>query len=189
MKTVLFDIDGVINSTHRLNLEKFGISHEAIQPFFKGPFSECLVGKVDTKEILEPYLREWRFPGTIEDFLHHWHTDENNTRLEMVALIEELQQLSYRVCAATNQEKYRTAYLRNEMGYSQIFDYVFSSCEIGFKKPDVEFFTYILHNLGVLPSNVIFFDDTPSHIDGAKTVGIQAHIYQSTEECRRIIGI
>ena len=182
------DIDGVVNEEVFANFTEFGISTEQMQPFWHGPFAEALIGTADTKEIIQPFLQEWGWQGTIDEFFDHWHQEEHKTSPEMVNLINELKSQSIIVCAATNQEQYRTEYLKNAMGYDQLFDHVFSSCELGYKKPDPAFFTTILDHLSIAPEEVLFFDNTQKHVDGALSLGIKAHFFKSPEQCREIIG-
>ena len=64
------------------------------------------------------------------------------------------------------------------MGFSRDFDSVFCSAEIGYKKPDRVFFTYILEHLDADPSDVWYFDDTIENIESARHVGINSILYR-----------
>ncbi len=63
------------------------------------------------------------------------------------------------------------------MGFTRDFDTVFCSAEIGYKKPDTEFFMHILATLGADPSDIWYFDDAVENIESAKKIGINAILY------------
>jgi HAD superfamily hydrolase (TIGR01509 family) len=54
------------------------------------------------------------------------------------------------------------------MGFAKDFDTVFCSCELGYKKPQREFYEKILHILGANASEVLYFDDAIENIEAAK---------------------
>ena len=66
--------------------------------------------------------------------------------------------------------------------FSEYFDGVFCSAEIGFKKPQKEYFEYILDSLGVLPNQVIYFDDAEENIDTAESLWIDARLYKNISD-------
>ncbi len=54
-------------------------------------------------------------------------------------------------------------------------DHWFASHLIGARKPDVTMYQHIEHTLGVLPAEIVFFDDLIENIDAAKQRGWLAH--------------
>jgi glucose-1-phosphatase len=55
------------------------------------------------------------------------------------------------------------------------FDKVYLSCEMGMRKPDPEIFRTVCREQQLEPSRTLFIDDSPQHIEGAKTAGLQTH--------------
>lgn len=184
MKAILFDVDGVLVEASYAKFETFGIISQMVEPFFTGPFKDALIGKIDTKEALKPYLEQWKFTGSVDDFLLHWHEYENNPRKEMLKLVKKLRAEGYIVCVATNQDLYRTAYLKNNMGFSALFDQFYSSCDLGVQKYDNLYFTKVIDDLNVLPEEILFFDDTEACIKSAESIGIHAHLCRNYVECK-----
>lgn len=184
-KVILFDADGVT-----IHSEMFGvyyqrtnnISPDEMLPFYRGIFQECLIGKADLKEVIAPWLVKWKWDGSVDTFLLQWFQYEHNIDQRVVTLIRALQKNDVSCYLATNQEKYRTEYMRNEMEFGKIFDGIFSSAEIGSKKPQKEFYECILHTLGVEKDTILYADDTASHVDGAKLVGIEGYLYTGFED-------
>ena len=67
------------------------------------------------------------------------------------------------------------------------FDHVFNSSEMGFAKPDVQIFELACDRLGLTPSDVVFVDDSPSHVEAAASVGIRAHLFSTTTALAELV--
>lgn len=90
---------------------------------------------------------------------------------------------------ATNQEKFRTAYIKNVM-FPNVFDGIFSSCEIGAIKPSKDYFQAILGKLkldGIMTDQIQYFDDNQTNVDAANLLGIQGHLYHNVALVRETI--
>jgi putative hydrolase of the HAD superfamily len=51
-------------------------------------------------------------------------------------------------------------------------------------KPDAKIFRLLLDELGAEPADCLFFDDRQVNVDGARAVGIQAHLWNGAEAAR-----
>jgi putative hydrolase of the HAD superfamily len=194
IKCILFDADGVVIRTEMFSVQyqkEYGISNEEMLPFFVGEFQECIVGKKDLKKVLKKWLPKWKWQGTVDEFLQYWSKAEHKTDERIIESIETLRKNGVKCFLATNQEKYRISYLKQEMQFEKIFDGIFSADTIGYKKPDKEFYEYILNDLknqhNIQANEIIFFDDDQKNVDGAKAVGINAHLYTGFDKYKKII--
>lgn len=187
VRLAIFDADGVVTSSKKFAVDlekKFGIKPEALTPFFEGPFQEALIGKADLKVIIEPYLKEWGWTGSIDSFLEFWFHSENAVNNLLAKKIMELREQGIKCYLATNQEKYRKDYMREEMNLKQLVNGIFSSSDLGCKKPDKQFFERLLKRLDpkreIPTKEILFWDDSEENVAAAKAFGIQA--YQYTDE-------
>jgi len=62
-----------------------------------------------------------------------------------------------------------------------IFHKTYYSHLIGLRKPHVEAFQYILEDQNLQANEVLFIDDSLQHIQGASSIGIQAHHMENTD--------
>jgi FMN phosphatase YigB (HAD superfamily) len=59
------------------------------------------------------------------------------------------------------------------------FKNVFISSSIGLRKPEAEAFEFVVREIGVPASRIVFFDDSPHNIDGARACGLQTVLVKS----------
>ena len=72
------------------------------------------------------------------------------------------------------------------------FDIIFNTAEIGIAKPDPAVFHHVLAELEVGVDEVVFIDDLPENVEGARTAGLRAHVHTdraSTAEFLRDHGV
>jgi HAD superfamily hydrolase (TIGR01509 family) len=69
------------------------------------------------------------------------------------------------------------------------------AADIGYPKPDPQGFLIAAEQLGVLPAEVVFLDDTPECVDGARAVGMTGIVVDPTDRrpafdaARRLLGL
>jgi len=54
------------------------------------------------------------------------------------------------------------------------FQSILVSSELGLRKPDSEAFRVVARWIGIEPQEILFFDDTPGNVDGARAAGCRA---------------
>jgi glucose-1-phosphatase len=68
----------------------------------------------------------------------------------------------------------------------QHFRQLFTSCELGRRKPEPEAFARLAARIGVPASQLVFFDDVEQNVIGARNAGLQAYRVESAAEIRAI---
>ena len=58
----------------------------------------------------------------------------------------------------------------------------FLSHEIGRRKPETEAFAYVAREIGVDPARILFLDDLPENVAGARAAGMQAVVVRSPDD-------
>ena len=67
------------------------------------------------------------------------------------------------------------------------FDVQIWSCHHGVIKPGPEIYRICLEALRCEPNRALFFDDRPRNVEGARAVGMEAHIFESAEQAAEIV--
>ncbi|MFC0041155.1 HAD family hydrolase [Actinomadura rayongensis] len=62
------------------------------------------------------------------------------------------------------------------------------SCRIGVAKPDPRAYAITARRLGADPADVLFFDDSPANVEGARRAGMRAEVFASPEQVRALVG-
>ncbi len=196
IKAVVFDADGVvINSPGYFSVQyqkEFGVSNDVMLPFFKGVFQECLVGKADLKEELKSVLNKWEWNGSVDDLLDYWFEIEHYIDGRVLDSIDKLKKKGIKCFLGTKQERYRTKYMEKEMGFSEIFDDIYSSAEVGYKKPDKKFFDFINKELdsrwNIKPGEIMFWDDDLENVEAAGISGWSSYLYKNFEDFDGVVS-
>lgn len=62
------------------------------------------------------------------------------------------------------------------LGIADLVDAPLSSCALGLHKPDPQVFSLAAQALGLPPAEVLFIDDRPENVEGARKVGMPARL-------------
>ncbi len=188
IQAVVFDADGVLVFPDRFAehlTREHQITQEATQAFWQGKFSDCILGKADLGTVLPPYLKEWGWQGSADEFMQLWFSVEDAVDMRVLNAAKMLREAGFVCCLASNQEPHRAKYMSDVMGFSTFFDHLFFSGVLGMKKPDVRFYEAIETALGMSGEQIAFWDDSPTHIETAKQRGWSAELYIGYEEFQR----
>lgn len=186
IKVVLLDGDGVLLKKHKyfseMYAEKHGVDLEKITPFFTGPFGACKKGQADVKEELAPYLKDWGWDKSVDEFLDYWFTSDTVEDEQVVAEAQKLREKGLKCYLASDQEKYRAEYIKSQTKLGQAVDGLFVSCDMGCSKSEPVFFEKVLKQLSVESSEVLYWDDEEENVAVAKKLGIDARVYTSFDD-------
>jgi putative hydrolase of the HAD superfamily len=182
--TVLFDADGVMQRTapgwqdelaamvgprNDLDADDFALAVQQAE-------APTMDGKTEIADAMVEVLRRYSVSLRVDDILDLW------TRItadpSMIEAVQDLRCAGLRCCLATNQQRQRAAWMKANLGYQEVFDEEFYSCDLGLAKPDPAFFTTILKHLAVEPSAVLFVDDTAANVDAARELGLNAYLFR-----------
>ena len=69
-------------------------------------------------------------------------------------------------------------------GFLERFDRVFTSHEIGHRKPQPECFAHVLQAIALPANEVLLFDDLPPNVEAARALGLQAVLVKGPGDVR-----
>lgn len=182
IKAIIFDTDGTIIHREMYFSERFSkefnVPLEKILPFFKNEFQLCLVGKADLKVELQKYLPLWGWTKSVDELLAYWFTNESDVDKGLIESVKQLRTRGFKCYLDTNNDKYRTQYLLDNLGLKNLFDGIFSSAELGYLKPQNGFWAAIHDRLGKpAKPEVLVWDDDEKNVESAKSFGFQSELY------------
>lgn len=192
---ILFDADEVIQTWARdyramfATLIRPGADVDAFIDDIFAAEAPCLASLDEVAPRLAPVLAQWESSGTAEDVLTIFttvHTDPH-----ILQIVQDLRRGGVACHLASNQQAHRAAFMSHTLGYAQIFDSLFYSCEIGARKPEAAYFAAVLTQLRIDPAHLLFIDDRAENVAAARQAGIpsiQFHIASGATELRRLLS-
>jgi putative hydrolase of the HAD superfamily len=91
-----------------------------------------------------------------------------------VALLEKLRDRVPLYAFSNTNAAHHAVWSRKFAPALENFRRVFVSSQMGLRKPDKASFDYISREIGVPHPRILFFDDTPVNVEGARAAGLQA---------------
>ena len=180
---ILFDADGVVQTTDEkwwfALTDLIGPSDpDRVQRFLGDIMAAELPALAGTTTFVGPLaevLRRWEVTIPASEVLSRWqHIDVD---FSMIAAIRELTGQGVRCALATNQHPERAAYMRDTLGYDEVFAELFYSCDEGVAKPDPAFFSRAVERLAVPAQRTLFVDDNGDNVAGAREAGLVAELF------------
>jgi putative hydrolase of the HAD superfamily len=144
------------------------------------------------------------------DFQQHWHafSDAAGVKLqpaqveriaemetlmwlrvnhETLALARQIKAHGVRIAILSNMPHDLLAYVRREFQWLKEFEVKIWSCEFGSTKPDTAIYHHCLNALGCPAERTLFFDDRLNNVEAARSLGMDAHLFESTDQARAIV--
>lgn len=181
MNAVLFDADGVIQrrpAGWRDQLQSLIGTDRDPDRFLASLFSAedpALCGGHDFAEALPEVLRRWECRVPLSRVLDVWKMIEVDR--DAMRIVRTLRQTGVRCHLATNQEAHRAQHMSEMLGYRELFDREFYSCDLGAAKPSKAFFSAITDSIGEKPERILLIDDRRENVDAAHAAGIQGAVH------------
>ena len=193
VKAIIFDLGAVILNINYQNtideFKKLGVKNP--NSFYSKKtqthlFNQIETGKISQKEFLLQLQKETS-DASIQQVKNAWNAMLLDLPEERIKLLKSLNQ-NYAIFLLSNTNALHICEFKKKLGdneyteFYNLFDKVYYSHKIGFRKPQAEAFTIILNQNKLAAHEVLFIDDSPQHIEGAKKLGIQAYHLQDNEE-------
>lgn len=172
---ILFDADWTFLANNYLVAHELWVENEAFQLFFTEAFPKTVTGEADLKEVLAPYLPQMWWKGSVQDFLDIWFSSQELIREWMLDLLVDLKNRWYRCSLCSQQEKYRSAYLKSQMWFDDLFHTCYFTSDFWCTKKDPRFYTSIIDHSTIGQEKTLFIDDKISYCQTAEQVWIQAY--------------
>jgi putative hydrolase of the HAD superfamily len=151
---------------------------------------EYQVGKISAEVWADRFVRDWDLDLAPDKFLAEFCSWSKGFFPGAKELLSTLRR-RYRLAVLSNSNALH--WKRNEeLGIFQEFEFAVGSHEIGLCKPDPAAFQAVLEKAKVPPAAVVFFDDLPANVAGAKTCGIRARRVEgvgAVRECLIQLGL
>ena len=185
MYSYIFDIGGVlVKYEHESVVQLLAGSGEYDEEAIRALFDEELSYKVQTGRITAVDFFEKHIKRVMTDLTYEgWiklHVDYFRINPEGFDLMLDLKKKGRKIYILSNlAEFHKVAIERKITGFFDHSEYNFLSYEMGYFKPEAGIYQGLIQKTGERPENLVFFDDLPQNIEGAKKAGIKGIVFSN----------
>jgi len=115
------------------------------------------------------------------------HSSWRNINSGTVALMEEVKKAGYTLGILSNMPTDFLVWARKNIPVFSLPHVSLFSCEVSLIKPEKAIYNRMLSLLGLEGREVVFFDDTMKNIESARSLGIEAFLWENPETARRVL--
>ena len=186
IKALLLDADGIVIQGRKryfsdIIAEEKGLDVADVLKFFQNEYKKCVVGQAELKDEVAKYLTAWKWDKSVDELLGYWFSCDGNPSEEVLDLVKQLRNSGLRVYIASDHTKYRAEDIMKRLKMEEYFDGSFFSCNTGYTKKEIGFYTYVKDKLGLLPSEIMFWDDEKEKVEVGKQAGVVGIVYENFE--------
>jgi len=193
IKSIIFDLGVVllnidyqktINEFHKLGISKASEFYSKKKQTNIFNLLEC--GKINDENFVKKIQLSCK-NASKKQILFAWNALLQDLPQERIELLKNLKR-KYPIYLLSNTNSIHISEFRRQIGdelyieFYNIFNKVYYSYEIGYRKPNSQAFKIVIEENNLNPNEVLFIDDSPQHIEGAKRLGIQSHHLLDNEE-------
>lgn len=191
VRAVLVDADGVlqVNADDWLDRLRSFVAPQDRDAFVDDLFDAeqpALRGERAFADVVADVCARWGLAGREDELVDHWR--HAVVQPEVVEVVRELRGAGIACHLATNQNDVRATYLLDELGYADLFDSAFCSCDLGATKDEPAFLRTVADRLGLPMAELLLVDDSEKHVETARRAGARAvrwSVDDSTDELRQ----
>ncbi|MBI3239905.1 MAG: HAD family phosphatase [Flavobacteriia bacterium] len=186
-EAIIFDLGGVlINLDYQLTskafidlgLTDFDATYSQLQQ--TDLFDRFETGAISSFHFINRLLDQLPQGTSGNKVVHAWNAMILDFPEERLLWLLEMKQ-RYRIFLLSNTNTLHMEAVRRSLertiGHQRLEDYfeqVYLSCEMGLRKPNPEIFSRVCDEQGLNPATTVFIDDSPQHVAGAASIGLQA---------------
>ena len=186
IKSIIFDLGAVLlNISYQKTIEEFdklGIKNSST--FYSKKLQTNIFNLLETGEISESdfikEIQKYCTESTNTQILYAWNDMLLDLPLHRVELLNQLKK-DFNLYLLSNTNSIHITEFENKIGSKQyqelyqLFDKVYYSHKIGHRKPNAKAFQLIIEENNLIAEEILFIDDSPQHIEGAKKLGIKTY--------------
>ena len=152
----------------------FGFDYEEMNELHNFIFNVFEIGSITMDEYLDTVLFNQPRDFSKEEFKQFMYKQSQELPKMLPWMKSWKKETDLPVFALSNENLELNTYRIKKFDLHKVFDGFFSSCYLGFRKPDPRIFETALKITSVNPDESIYFDDRPMLVQAAQKLGINA---------------
>jgi putative hydrolase of the HAD superfamily len=192
---ILFDIGGVLltngwdHKERSTVAEQFKLDRDALESRHAKAFEAWERGELSRDEYLDAVIFYEPRSFSREEFFAAMCAQSKELPNGALCILKELAASDKcRIGALNNEARETHEFRANEFGLHKLFNYTFTSCYMGLRKPDSKIYLRSLGILGDTPERSLFIDDRLENLAAAAAVGMNAIRFTGEADLRHQLG-
>lgn len=190
IKALIFDIGGVVvqgslDAYSQIAGLVFGCPREVVREHAIPLIMQLERGQIDSYALWEDLgrtleglgLGKAQAPEKLEPLWTQIITESIRVDESMIRMCRQLSQVMP-IAALSNTITDHADYLRS-IGTYDCFKPCVLSCEVGYRKPELQIYEMTVGLLGLEPAQCLFIDDLKCNIQAAKKTGMKTHLFKN----------
>lgn len=188
IKAIAFDLGGVVLASEQEQFYRhaqaaFGLPLTKIKEVMWRHQPDLERGDLTISQFWQAVMSDLGQPYDAAKDDHLWsdhYVEDSIINEGILRLIDQIRDQGIKVVLLSNTHAEHVDLNRHRHIFEH-FDVCFFSNEMRARKPEAKAYKYVLNKLGIEPVELVFFDDRPENVDGAKDLGIQAFKYHDSD--------
>lgn len=190
IKVIIFDYNGVVKKINKYFFDDveliYGLSAQEKQNAKKATcdlFEQLDKGLLDEESFWLKFSQAINkpMPVNVKELSRELFNEHFELYQEVVNMTKNLKAEGYTTAVLSDTFPYMSEIIRQRGGYDY-FDKVYLSCEVGFVKPQKEFYELAIKDLAVLPGECIFIDDDEGNLLPAEKLGMKTVLAKKPDQ-------
>lgn len=193
IKVVFMDIGGVMltngwdHESRAKAAEVFGFDYTEMNILHNFIYNVFEIGSISLDEYLDTVVFDKPRDFTKYQFKDFMYSQSVELPQMLAWLKSWKRKIDLPVFAISNENEELNNYRIQTFNLHELFDGFFSSCYVGYRKPDPRIFKTALEITQVKPDECIYFDDRPMLVNAAKKLGMNSMLHQNFETTKNIL--
>lgn len=193
IKVVFLDIGGVMLSngwgheSRQKAAEVFGFDYNEMDILHNFIYNVYEIGSISLDQYLDTTVFHCHRDFTKAEFKKFMYAQSVELPKMLPWLKSWKKQTDLPVFALSNENRELNDYRIHTFNLHELFDGFFSSCYVGYRKPDPRIYKTALEITQIRPEECIYFDDRPMLVEAAKKLGMNGIQHQKFETTKSIL--
>ncbi|MFH1325796.1 MAG: HAD-IA family hydrolase [archaeon] len=186
IKAVVFDVGGVlalhIKEIHREVAAKLNLSFDDYMDAIDSAYAKSMEGKISKKQTLEHLSKNFKKPKKeVEKIYFDSYKKSFTQNKQLYNLAFNLKKQKHKIGILSDQWHLSKNSVIPEK-YSERFDVVVVSCDVGVRKPDLKIYKLFLKKIKLPAKNVLFIDNRQWNLTPAKKLGMKTILFRNNKQ-------
>jgi len=184
---VIFDFGQVLgmvqDKTCVSNMRKMtGLKEDEFHMRYRGYRAEYDEGLINGREYWGKVISGGTGENSISDMLAGRLVNEDimgwlRINKTMLSWVKKLKEEGIKTAILSNMPAELCKYIYDTYSWTEIFDRIVFSSEVGFAKPKLEIYEYCINGLAIDSDEGLFIDDDKRNIEGARKTGLKTFLF------------